>query len=89
MLVVPLKYSSSLEVRPPLGYRKYLTRIRNLSDFSDFICLEVFRLARSKYRTFGSEMLQYEADVKTRMYVGVDVPETPVGVFIFDQNGQC
>ena len=37
-------------------------------------------------RTFGSEMLQYEADLKTRRYFGGDIPETPLGVLIFGKN---
>ena len=46
-------------------------------------------MKRSKCHTFGSEIWQFEADLKTIRYFGDDIPETPIGILIFDKNCQC
>ena len=46
-------------------------------------------MKHSKCHTFGSEMLQFEADLKTIRYFGGDIPETPIDILIFDKHCQC
>ena len=47
--------------------------------FSRSSRIQPAKLERLKRRSYGSEMLQYEADG----FIGGDIPETLVGVFIF------
>ena len=54
-------------------------KVQNLGNFSDFIlprsnCSQPARSEHFTSRTFGCEMLQNEADLKTRKYFGDDTP---------------
>ena len=48
--------------------------------------MQASRLEYLKCQTFGSEMLPYEVDLKTCRYFGGNIPETPLGLFIFWEN---
>ena len=49
-------------------------------------CIQLARLVYFKCRACGNEVLQYEADLKTFIYYGGDVLQTPEGVLLFYEN---
>ena len=57
-----------------------LAKNKQFSQFQGFYlyesnCIQLTRWKRLKCRTYSSEMLQCEADLKTRTYIGGDIPK--------------